>query len=295
MIREKAETKHRYLMATLASLFILGLLLNIYLIGLTYFYLPSALPYVPVVLKALNAILAIIGSYIVYRILLSITAHSFAMRGREYVELSKLSLRILFFIAVIFILLTASGISLSAALAGGAVGGIILGLAVQSIFTNILSGFFLSSSRTLLPGEVILLHTWLAGGDVLCKVIKVNAVFTELLTQNGQKMRISGTALLNSGIFTSLGSEGTYMYSFSASLNADVPITKLHRKIEEKMGAAFRKSGLRIPEAYLTSKTGGTNVFTVKLWFKEIEDVVKLMDMANTALDGAYLSAKSSE
>jgi small-conductance mechanosensitive channel len=66
---------------------------------------------------------------------------------------------VLFYFIVISILLESFGISLSTALAGGAVGGIIIGLAVQTIVTSVLSWFLVSSSRTILPGEVLLIQS----------------------------------------------------------------------------------------------------------------------------------------
>ena len=75
--------------------------------------------------------------------------------------------------------------------AGGAIGGVVIGLAAQTIVTSILSGFLLSSSKTILPGYIAILRSSYWGSvDMLVKVIKVNTLYTEARTPNGNKIKV---------------------------------------------------------------------------------------------------------
>ena len=193
---------------------------------------------------AFNALLGIIGTYFVYRVLTSIV--NFKERRQEggSEEVTKSVLRILFYAAVITVLLVSFGpvlgISLSQSLAGGAVGGIIIGLAVLTIVSGILSGFLVSTSKTLVAGDVLVLHstTW---GDLLCKVINVNVLFAEVLTQNGNRIRLPNTLLFSATTFTKLKVDSSYNYSLSVTIPPDVPIEKFDKRVEQLLKEKFVK------------------------------------------------------
>lgn len=286
--------RYTYIIATIVAFVAIALLLRAYLAVIVYAYIPALSPYLAGILSALDAIIGILGSYMVYRILLSISVSYVGRQGnKETVELTKLALRILFYVVVISIVLAATGISLSAALAGGAIGGIVLGLAVQNIATSILAGFFLSSSRTLLPDEIVLIHSWMLGQDLLCKVVRINAMFTEVITQNGQRLRIASSVLLSSAAFTSLGRGSPFAYAFPVTVNADAGADLVRANAERELKGIFEKLELPRPEVYFTSKSGGSNVFTVKISFNDIVEVNGLLHAVNTAFDDAHTRAKS--
>ena len=201
----------------------------------------------------------------------------------------------LLFAAIIVIALTSLGISLSGALAGGAVGGIVLGLAVQSVATSLLSGFFLSSSRVILPGKVVVLYSWMFGGNVLCRVQKVNPLFTEVKTQNGYLMHIPNNILFNSTVFThaEAGPKGRYSYSFNVTMNADVPTKKLLSRANAVLKKELQNLNAKDPEIYLSTKSAGnTNVLNVIVYFETIEQANQIINLVNLSLDNAYHQLK---
>ncbi len=293
--RNSNTAKYAYTIAVIALLSIFAVLLNTYLGGMISSNAPGLEAYLPYLSKAIYIILGILGCYLVYRVLLSILI-PYAMHSgdSELAEITKLALRIVFYVIVIFLILTASGISLSAALAGGAIGGIVLGLAVQNIVTSILSGLMLSWSRTLIPGDLMLVHSWMFGPvDIVCKVVKVNTVFTEVVTQHGQDMRIPSNILLNTTVFTKLGRGRNISYAFQVLVNADTPSAAVQKYAESGMQDAFKNMRLAVPKAYFTSKTGSQNAFTVIAKFNDITEVNEILNAVNKSFDAAYNRAKA--
>ncbi len=275
-------------------------LLLIYIInyGLKFFisnYFPTYSSFIVIASQISTTIIIAVFCYLFYKILLSIfVPYTIQTKGREDGEITKLVLRILLFSAIIIATLTIFGISLSGALAGGAVGGIVLGLAVQSVATSILSGFFLSSSKTLLPGDVVVLYSWMLGNSLLCKITRVNLLYTEVLTQNGYSVRISNSILSNSSTFTHVHSKtnGLSSQTFPVTINSDVPVDKLLRKTQVILKGELAKKNFKQPEIYFSSKTGGTNIFTVKIYFNEIDQVNDIQNIVNSCFDQAYWESK---
>ncbi len=290
-----SRIRYIYVAMIIVVLVAIVILINSYMNDVIHSYIPYLTAYAQYISKATFAIVAIIGSYIVYKIITSLLIpYDIHNADRETTEMIKLILRIAFYAVVLFIILGVSGVSLGSALAGGAVGGIILGLAVQNIVTSMLSGFLLSSSRTLLPGEIMLVHSWMFGpNDLLCKVVKMNVAFAELITQNNQRMRVPSTILMNTGMFTKLGHHpNAITHVIQVTVNSDVEADKVKVMAETFLEDSFKKQKLDEPQVYLTSKTGTTNTFTVRFQFRDIEEINEILNTINNAFDKAYFMIK---
>lgn len=257
-------------------------------------YFPQYSAYVPDIITAANTLILIIGTYVVYRIIGSIiTAHGARKNDLSTADIQKLILRVLFWFAVVFILLAESGISISDALAGGAVGGIVIGLAVQTVASSIISGILLSSSRTLAPGDIIVMRSGSWGStDIAGKVTKVNLLYSDIVTPNGNIMKLPNTMLMSNTIFTHAKIGSGIKYPFQVTINSDVPYSEVIKKVTSRIDSEFRKFGLQPPDIYFTGKSGSTNVFTVIINFSTFTDFNKIVDSVNREFDGAYWSAK---
>lgn len=244
-----------------------------------------------------NALIGIIGTYAVYRILLSIV-NSYERHRKEVgsSETVKVILRILFYATVIFLLLatfgSTLGISLSQAFTGGAIGGIVLGLAVQTIATSILSGFLLSSSRTISRGDILIIRSSAWGMDILCRVVRVNILFTEVITQDGNQMRMPNSTLFTSTLFTKINTGDSYLYPIRITINSDVDAAKLQKKAESILKDTLNKETNGPARIYLTAKASGSNTFTVMLNFSDFSATDSIIDTVNKAFDAAYWSLK---
>ena len=62
---------------------------------------------------------------------------------------------------LVIAVLSALGVNLTGAAIGGAVGGVAIGLAAQTVLSNVLSGLMVTSSRTLRPGDAVILQSWI--------------------------------------------------------------------------------------------------------------------------------------
>ena len=292
---EDKSIKNRYAIAiALVIIFIAAIFgVNVVVFFIITRYFPSLSQYITYVAEISSVLLGILCSYVVYRILVSIANLYGREKGdRSLAEVITLSLRVLFYFVVILIVLTAFGVSPSSVLAGGAIGGVVLGLAVQTILTSILSGVLISSSKTIFPGEILVVQSY-SWGNVLCKVHKVGITFTEVISHDGNKLKIPNTALLTSALFVQLRSSAPfYSYPFQVSINADVPLKNFDKKVNTILTKDFSYKDQKMPEIYLLSKASGANTYNVVLYFDKFEDVNKLIGEVNKAFDDAYWSLK---
>lgn len=258
-------------------------------------YLPGLRGYIEYLWKGMNALIGIFGAYIIYRILVSVIDLQVRKRPSKGAgELQKLLLRIIFYFIAIFVILTAFGISTSGALAGGAIGGVVIGLAAQTIVTSILSGLLISTSRTLFPGDIVLLKSSYWGGtDMLVKVVRVNTMYTEALTQNNNKIRFPNPLLLNYTLLTHLSSDSTFDYPLQVSINADAPASTVKSNAERIITKELARLKIPKPEIVLLSKGSFVSTFTIMLKMSNFFDVNKATDAVNRAFDDAYWKAKS--
>lgn len=259
-------------------------------------YLPNYAGYTTYVSEGANVILAIFGSYLIYRLIISlIEMHIRQERDVATAEIAKLIIRISFYVIAITLVLVAFGpslgISLSQSLAGGAIGGIVLGLAVQTIASSILSGVLVSSSKTVTPGDVLIMHAamW---GDLICRVINVNILFTEVITQNGNRVKVPNVVLSNSTTFTKLKVGNLYLYPLQVTINADIPLREFDKRARTLLEEEFSHLNQKPPQFYLSSKISGANVFTVLLVFNSFNEVTNLIDIANKTFDDVYWGIK---
>lgn len=295
----KANPNPKYLMALLTLIVFVIALFSVDAIVsyvINHFF-PSLAHYIVYAWETSNALIGVLFSYVLYRILLSLVENHSNRRDVAAVELQKLIVRVIFSFIAVSIILTSFGVSLSGALAGGAIGGVIIGLAVQTITTSILSGFLVSTSRTLLPGDMVLLKSSSWGSiDLLVKITKVSTLYTEAITQNGNTMRFPNPPLLSSTVLTHLNKvDGSHLYPFQVIVNIDVPVAKFESKAKSKIGIEFKKRGFAAPEIVLNSKgTVGvpSNVYSVLVLFNDISEINELANIINHAFDEAYWSAK---
>ena len=260
-------------------------------------YLPGLGGYIEYLWKGTNALIGMLGAYIIYRILVSVIDIQVRRRPSKGAgEIQKLLLRVAFYFLAIFIILTAFGVSTSGALAGGAVGGVVIGLAAQTIVTSILSGLLLSTSKTLFPGDIVLLKSSYWGStDTLVRIVRVNTLYTEAFTQNNNKMRFPNPLLLNYAVLTHLNSDSTFDYPLQVSINADVSASKVRASAERAIAKELARLKIPRPEIILLSKSSSINTFTVVLKISDFLDVNKATDVVNIAFDDAYWEAKNSK
>lgn len=290
----QGSIKNRY--ATVAALIVL-VIVAIYFVdklmyGIIAIFFPSLISYAIDISELTIVIISSIGAYVIYRVLLSIVGiYALKRKDASVYEISRLVLRILLYATILVIALTAFGINLTNALAGGAIGGIIVGLAAQTITTSILSGTLLATSRTLVPGKVIMLKSSYWGSvDIVCRISHVTIIYTEVVTQNGQTMRLPNSLLFNYTLFTYLDAGGELLnYTLQVSLPVDVPAKAILEKVRPIFAKEFAKRELQKPDIYLTvSDNFGMRTFTVIIYFKKFSEMNSLISLVNETFDDTY-------
>lgn len=297
-----SSKRHKYLTAIL---FIIIFIIAVPLIDkvINYIintYLPQYTSYIAYIAEGLNALLALIVTYIIYKILLSIlNAREPGQSASNRSETGKTVLRVLFYIAVLSILLVSFGpslgITLSQSLAGGAIGGIILGLAVQTIVTSLLAGFLVSSSKTLVPGEIVVLHSSIWGGDMICKVVKVNMMFTEVITQTANHVKVPNAPFVNNVTFTKLKSANCYIYTTQISVATDVSATELDKKVRIELKENLSKIKKTMPQIFLFARTSSQNTFNVTISFSDFSEINQILHVTNLTFDKVYWDLKNQQ
>ncbi len=255
-------------------------------------HLQGASQYWPYAVDLVNALIAVIGAYVIYRVLVA-AATSRAAEKREDAGMRNAALiilRIIFYIIAIAIVLDAFGVSLTGVLAGSAIGGIILGLAVQTVVTNILSGFLISSSKTLRVGDPVIVKTFF--GEYVGEVSKVSTIWTEITNQNGSAIRIANSILMGNAVFTKMHADQDIIYPVKVTISSDVPAKRLMDLSKPKIAVAFEKKKMPAPRVYLISKDGSTNSFQVNARLNRFADLNDVVSAVNSAFDSSYWELK---
>ena len=252
----------------------------------------SGISYKYYLIASFNAVLVVIGAYVLYQLLYYMLIRSLGSRLDEgSADTVRLILRVLFFVVAITIVLITFGVNLQTSLAGGAIGGIVLGLAVQSIATSILSGLFVASSRIVKPGDVVTLKSS-AWGEFTATVVNVSVLWTYVVNQFGNSMFIPNSALFGNILFTKLKYNGELRYLLKVLVTSDAPTSPIKKKAEVKIAKEFGKYDIPMPNIYLLSKDGSTNTFAVTMRFNKFAELNPLVDIVNTAFNDAYWEVK---
>ncbi len=255
-------------------------------------YSEFGIQYKPYIIDAINSLLIIIGAYIAYRVFVSAIIFSAGSRlDSGSADVIRLTLKILFYIVAVTVILSSSGLNLASALAGGAIGGVIIGLAVQTIATNILSGIFVSTSKAVRVGDVASFRS-AAWGENICIVTKIGFLWTQGINQYGNEIRIPNSALLGNILFTTLKYGDEIRYLLPVTLNSDVPAGKIKAKAAMRLSKEFSKKKLNTPSVHIIAINGSTITFSVELKFNKFSDLNSLIDVVNDSFNSAYFDSK---
>ena len=274
-----------------------------FLVGVILSFLVTILPkqigqvivtYEPDIQTAISVILIAIAGYLVIKIIQNIISATVLPKLEKGVaSIVRFTLDVVLYSALVLAILAALHVNLTGVVVGGAVGGIIIGLAVQTVAQNLLSGALVTSSRTLSPGDAVSLISWIWGTPIIGEVKKVSLLFTDVLTIYGNTVKIPNSAFLGNTVFQKLEkTDGGLIYPLQVTVNADVEGVKVMERAKEILKDYF-KDEKQVPEIIFSSKTGGTNVFTVIIRFTNINELNDLINEVNRAFDQAYWQTKS--
>jgi small-conductance mechanosensitive channel len=245
------------ILVALAILYYLtGVILTLLILNLPKSIISTVSQIEPDIKTGISVVIVAIGGYLVIRLiqqLLSMTLLAKLERG--VVNIIKFSLDVVFYTILVLAILTTLHVNLTDVVVGGAVGGIVIGLAVQTVTQNLLSGVLVTSSRTLSPGDSVSLISWIWGSPIIGEVKKVSLLFTEVLTINGNLVKIPNSAFLGNTVFYKLErTEGGLVYPLQVNVNADVEGVKVMERAKDIL-KDYLKDENQIPKIVFPVKT----------------------------------------
>ncbi len=199
----------------------------------------------------------------------------------------SLIVRIIFYVIILALVMSAFHVSVTGILAGSAIGGVVLGLAVQTVASNVLSSIFATSSNTVKFGEVISVNSWVWSVETTGKVVDVKTLFSKILTKDNNVIYLPNSEILGNSVITEFRDNGSsYIYPLNITAQADVPADKILEEVNAR-------DDLKDMKFFLSSKNGVSNTFEALISFNEVTEINEKTARANMAIDGAYWDIKS--
>ncbi|MEM0026916.1 MAG: mechanosensitive ion channel family protein [Ignisphaera sp.] len=196
-----------------------------------------------------TALFIIIGGVITIQLFAS-AVHIVFKGSREAYFIRNIVL-VLGYILLILALAITLGIGGEGVLAGATFSGLIIGLALQPVLSNFFSGLLILLSGYLKPGQPVRIAgnipiSLLAfpaykffSRDYMIpslkgQVLEIGFIYTKILDADGQIVKISNTALLNSIVIEKSEESKTIQvrYEFPVLCNPDNVLYELHRRLQ---------------------------------------------------------------
>ncbi len=267
---------------------IIGIILSI-IIGfmLDFFirvFLPAYKSYETYINEGVRGAIILIIGFMVTGSIIRYIEFKLSTTRRELYGIS-LIIRIVMYIIILAFVLSVFHVDITGLLAGSAIGGVVLGLAVQTVASNLLAGIFITSTRTLKYGDIISINSWIWSIETTGRIIDIKTLFSKILTKDNNIISIPNSALLGSGVIIEFNKEESkYIYPVSVTVYYDVPVDKIIEYVKNY------NSDIDI---YLSAKSGATNILLAFIKFDDVLDINKKTSEINEIVDKAYWDIKS--
>ncbi len=214
------------------------------------------------------------------------------IRGKNYRGLYTI-IRALIYGVAIAIILGALGVSVTGALLGGTVGGLILSYALQPTISNLLSGILLASVGIVKPKDRISFFSWLFDNPVVGEVIDVKTLTVDILTVDGNITQLPNSGLLGSTQFTNLDVNGIIRSTIDIALPVDAQISGIMQIARETIEKAKKSAGIVDFYPYFFTKNFNSNQIKVNFDYNSILDYNNIVNVINRAYEEAYWEMKN--
>ncbi len=263
---------------------ILSILIGIFLNAFITAFLPAYKAYKVYINEGVYAAVILIIGFMVTGSIIRYIEFKLSTTKKELYGVS-LIIRIVMYILILALVLSVFHVSVTGLLAGSAIGGVVLGLAVQTVASNLLSGIFVTSTGTLKYGDVITINSWVWSVETTGKIIDIKTLFSKMLTKDNNIINIPNAALLGSGVIVEFKQKDSkYLYPVNITVSADVPVSKI---IE------YAKNQNKDIDIYLSSKSGVTNVLLIMVKFDDVLEINKKISEVNELVDRAYWDTRT--
>lgn len=202
-------------------------------------------------------------------------------------------LRAVVYGAAIAIFLEYIGVSLTGALIGGTVGGLILSFALQNTVSSLLSGLLLASAGIVKPKDKVSYFSWLFDNPVMGEVVDVKLLTVQIKDIDGYVVELPNTALLSQSEFKILGYNSNIRATVSAALPVDAQISGIIDIANDLLENRKNEIGLVNFKMFFYTKAFNANTVKVILDFKRMEDYNAISHSINSALEAGYWEMKN--
>ncbi|WP_337859929.1 mechanosensitive ion channel domain-containing protein [Ferroplasma sp.] len=249
-------------------------------------FLPQYKSYEPFVIESVHAVIILIIGLLIVGSFLKYLRETVIKTNRNLYGMT-LIIRIVFYVIILALVMSAFHVSVTGILAGSAIGGVVLGLAVQTVASNVLSSVFATSSNTIKYGEVISVNSWVWSVETTGKIVDVKTLFSKMLTKDNNIIYIPNSEILGNSVITEFRNNGCcYIYPLNITTMADVPADKVLNEVKKNNNFTDIKF-------FLAAKNGVSNTFEALISFDEITEINEKTARANMAIDSAYWNVKS--
>lgn len=202
-------------------------------------------------------------------------------------------LRAVIYGAAIAVFLEYIGVSLTGALIGGTVGGLILSFALQNTVSSLLSGLLLATAGIVKPKDKVSYFSWLFDNPVMGEVVDVKLLTVQIKDIDGYMVELPNTALLSQSEFKILGYNTNIRATVSAALPVDAQIRGIIEIAKNRLEARKNDIGLVNYQMYFFTKSFNSNTVKVLIDFRRMDDYNAISHAINVSLEEGYWEMKN--
>jgi small-conductance mechanosensitive channel len=149
----------------------------------------------PLLLNLVQAAVGILVLYVVYKILLRSIRRVILQKLRaQTLTLVEKIIRYAFIVVAVMYVFKMFGININAVLGAAGIAGVAIGFAAQTSVSNIISGFFLLSEKTIKTGDFIEVENTRGSVD------SINLLSIKLKTPENQMVRVPNETIIKSNL-----------------------------------------------------------------------------------------------
>ncbi len=171
------------------------------------------------IFRGLSVLLVILIYYIIYR-LVKKGIHKIGDQklSNDRKEILHRLARYIFYFAVVVYVLGLFGIKLSAIWGAAGIAGVAIGFAAQTSVSNLISGIFIVSEKSLKLGDTIIIN------DVTGIVDAISLLSVRIHTYDNQMVRIPNSSIINSVLINNTyNSYRRFLVNVSVAYESDLP------------------------------------------------------------------------
>jgi small conductance mechanosensitive channel len=128
-----------------------------------------------------------------------VVRHTEGRIGISHAGIARLGISLVGALFALFTALGMLGVGIGQLLVGGALTGVVVGIACQQALGNLFAGLVLLVSRPFTIGDTVVVHSGALGGPHSGMVLEMGLVYVVLSTDDGA-LRLPNSAVLSSGV-----------------------------------------------------------------------------------------------